>query len=169
MTKRKIIIASTIPLSLDIFFRGVLRELSNDYEVVALSSPDEMMNTIASREGVRTIAVKMERRIAPLSDLRSLVKLTKDIRHERPTMIHSMTPKAGLLCMTAAWLAHVPVRVHTFTGLVFPTATGLKRLLLMTTDRLTCLMATHIIPEGEGVKNDLLENKITHKPIAVLG
>ena len=80
-----------------------------------------------------------------------------------------MTPKAGLITMMAAWLARVPVRIHTFTGLVFPTATGLKRRILMATDRLTCACATHIIPEGEGVKNDLLNNGITHKPIRVLG
>lgn len=84
-------------------------------------------------------------------------------------MVHSMTPKAGLLCMMAAQLAGVPVRVHTFTGLVFPTAVGLKRKILMTTDWLTCACATHIIPEGEGVKDDLLKNGITKKPIEVLG
>ena len=63
----------------------------------------------------------------------------------------------------------MPVRVHTFTGLVFPTATGLKRKILMATDWLTCACATHIIPEGEGVKNDLLNNGITQKPLKVLG
>ena len=84
-------------------------------------------------------------------------------------MIHSMTPKAGMVCMVAAWLAKVPVRVHTFTGLVFPTSTGLKRRVLMFTDWLTCACATHVIPEGEGVKNDLLNNGITKKPLRVLG
>ena len=84
-------------------------------------------------------------------------------------MVHSMTPKAGLLCMMAAWMAGVPVRVHTFTGLVFPTAAGVKKKILMMTDRLTCACATHIIPEGEGVKKDLLSNGITRKPMKVLG
>ena len=84
-------------------------------------------------------------------------------------MVHSMTPKAGLLCMIAARLTGVPVRVHTFTGLVFPTSTGIKRRILMTTDRITCRCATHVIPEGEGVKNDLLNNRITKKPLKVLG
>ena len=84
-------------------------------------------------------------------------------------MVHSMTPKAGLLCMVAAWMAGVPVRVHTFTGLLFPTAIGLKRKILMATDWITCACATYIIPEGEGVKNDLLNNSITKKPIKVLG
>ena len=71
--------------------------------------------------------------------------------------------------MMAAWLARVPVRVHTFTGLVFPTAVGLKRKILMATDWLTCACATYIIPEGEGVKNDLLNNGITKKSLKVLG
>ena len=71
--------------------------------------------------------------------------------------------------MVAAWLARVPVRVHTFTGLVFPTSAGLKRRILMFTDWLTCACATHVIPEGEGVKNDLQNNGITKKPLKVLG
>lgn len=84
-------------------------------------------------------------------------------------MVHSMTPKAGLLCMVAAWMVGVPLRVHTFTGLLFPTTVGLKRKILIATDWITCACATHIIPEGEGVKNDLLNNGITKKPIKVLG
>lgn len=84
-------------------------------------------------------------------------------------MVHSMTPKAGLLCMIAAWLTRVPVRVHTFTGLVFPTSTGLKRRLLMYTDAITCACATHVIPEGKGVMADLRNYGITKKPMKVLG
>ena len=91
------------------------------------------------------------------------------MRREKPDMVHSMTPKAGMITMLAAKLARVPIRIHTFTGLVFPTSEGLKRRILMTTDRLTCACATHIIPEGEGVKADLLNHKITKKPLRVLG
>ena len=71
--------------------------------------------------------------------------------------------------MLAALLTRVPVRVHTFTGLVWPTESGLKRKLLMLTDKITCACATHVVPEGEGVKNDLLNHHITRKPIRVLG
>jgi glycosyltransferase involved in cell wall biosynthesis len=62
----------------------------------------------------------------------------------------------------------VPRRVHTFTGLVWPTATGIKRRILMATDWLTCACATHVIPEGKGVMNDL-QKHITRKPMKVLG
>jgi glycosyltransferase involved in cell wall biosynthesis len=70
--------------------------------------------------------------------------------------------------MLAAWICRVPRRVHTFTGLVWPTATGLKRRILMATDWLTCACATHVIPEGKGVMNDLSKH-ITHKSMKVLG
>ncbi len=165
----KIIRSSTVPQSLETFCKGVLKELSEDYEIIALSSPGEALDLVGKREGVRTIAVPMERHISILKDLKSLLALIKVFRKERPDMVHSMTPKAGLLCMLAAWWTKVPVRIHTFTGLVFPTSTGLKKRILILTDRITCACATHVIPEGEGVKNDLIENKITRKPLQVLG
>ena len=167
--KPKIIRTSTVPGSLNTFCKGLLTELKEDYEVVALSSPGEELDELGEREQVKTIAVPMQRQISPLKDLVSLWKIYRAFRREKPQMVHSMTPKAGLLCMMAAWLARVPVRVHTFTGLVFPTAKGLKQKMLIMTDRITCACATHIIPEGRGVKHDLLKYKITGKPLKVLG
>ena len=165
----KIIRATTVPASLNTFCKGVLRELSGKYEVIGLSSPGKDLQIVAEREGVRVIEVPMERRISLLKDVNSLWKMWRVFRKEKPMMVHSMTPKAGMICMVAAWLARVPIRIHTFTGLVFPTAVGMKRKILMATDRLTCKCATHIIPEGEGVKNDLLSYGITKKPLRVLG
>ena len=170
-SKIKIIRASTIPGSLATFCHGLLKELREEegYEVVAVSSPGPAMQDIEEREGVRTAAVAMERRMAPLKDLVSLWRLIRVFRREKPRMVHSITPKAGLLCMVAAWMCRVPVRVHTFTGLVFPTASGITKKILMFTDRLTCACATHVVPEGEGVKTDLENHRITRKPLRVLG
>lgn len=165
----KIIRSTTVSSSLNTFCKRMLRELSEKYEVIGVSSPGEALDEVATREGVRVIAVPMERHISLIHDIASLFKMFLVFRKEKPTIVHSMTPKAGLICMMAAWLVRVPVRVHTFTGLVFPTATGLKRRILMATDWLTCACATHVIPEGEGVKNDLLQNGITKKPLMVLG
>lgn len=167
----KIIRTATVPVSLNTFCRGLLRELQEQdgYEVVAVSSPGDAMREIEEREGVRTVAVPMERHISPLKDLKSLFGLIRVFQKEKPTMVHSMTPKAGLLSMMAAWFCRVPVRVHTFTGLVFPTATGLTQRILILTDRITCACATHIVPEGEGVKNDLINYHITRKQLKVLG
>ncbi len=171
MKKIKLIRTSTVPGSLNTFCKGLLRELQEQecYEIVAVSSPGEQLDEISRREGVKTVAVPMERRISPLSDLKSLWRLIRVFRKEKPAIVHSITPKAGLLSMMAAWVARVPVRLHTFTGLVFPTATGLTQKILILTDRITCACATHIVPEGEGVKNDLISYRITNKPLKVLG
>lgn len=169
MAKTKIIRATTIPLSLKVFCEGMLKELSEKYEVVAVSSPGEDLEIVKNREGVRAVEVPMERHISLFKDLKSLLELIKVFSKEKPYMVHSMTPKAGLLCMMAAWLTKVPVRVHTFTGLVWPTSKGIQRMILKMTDRITCSCATHVIPEGRGVLNDLRNGGITNKPMKVLG
>lgn len=166
---KKIIRTATIGLSLYVFGRGILSEMKAEgYEVVALSSPDDELKKVEECEGVRTIGVRMERHISLLKDVKSLFQLYKVFKTEKPDMVHSMTPKAGLLSMIAARMAGIPVRVHTFTGLVWPTADGVKRKILMMTDKITCACATHVIPEGEGVKADLAAH-ITKKPLKVLG
>lgn len=167
----KIIRTSTIPETLNYFCCELMRELKDEegYEVVAVSSPGEKLELISQKAGVKTIAVPMARRISLLSDLKSLLNLIKVFRKEKPTVVHSMTPKAGLLSMMAARFCNVPVRIHTFTGLLFPTSTGFMKKLLKTTDRITCACATNVIPEGEGVKSDLINNGITKKPLRVLG
>ena len=168
MMKPKIIRACTVPMSV-IFVTGMLPELQKRYEVVLLSSPGQELGEAEEQYGVRGIRVPMERHISLGHDFVSLCRLVYVLLREKPVMVHSMTPKAGLLCMIAGWITRVPVRVHTFTGLVFPTTTGLKRKILMLTDSLTCACATYVIPEGEGVKNDLQRNRITKKPMKVLG
>ena len=169
MSRKKIIRTSTVSTSLNTFCRGTLRRLAQTYDVVAVSTPDDELHEMAQREGVRVVGVAMRRPISPLHDLRSLLRLIRVFRRERPDMVHSITPKAGLLSMIAAWVCRVPVRLHTFTGLVFPTAAGLKQKILILTDRITCACATHIVPEGEGVKSDLINYGITRKPLRVLG
>lgn len=168
MAEKKLIRAVTVSQSVD-FFSGMIPDLRGmGYEVVSVSSDGPELQHVRDAGG-RTLVVEMQRHISPLRDLGSLFSMIRLFNKEKPDMVHSMTPKAGLLCMMAGKLTGVPVRVHTFTGLVFPTSTGLKRRVLMLTDWMTSACATHVIPEGEGVKSDLLQNRITDKPIKVLG
>lgn len=167
MNNKKIIRVVTVSGSL-VFYTSTNQTLKDKgYEVILLSSPGPELEEIQN-EDIRTIAVPMERHISLKNDFKSLLQLVKVFRKEKPFIVHSMTPKAGMLCMIAAWIVRVPRRVHTFTGLVWPTATGVKRKILMFTDWITCFCATHVIPEGEGVRNDL-QTHITKKPMKVLG
>lgn len=168
--RKKIACATTVPQSLGFFRDVMLKMMEGGYEITAISSPGEKMQRFQnSTPDIKCVEVPMKRQIALGSDVKSLWKMMSVLRKERPIMIHSMTPKAGMISMVAGWLTGVPVRVHTFTGLVWPTSMGWKRKVLMMTDRLTCACATHVIPEGQGVMNDLKNGHITNKPLKVLG
>lgn len=164
----KLIRTSTVPTSLVSFLESSIGKLKSQYDLVLVSSSGKELDYLRDKYGVKSIGVVMQRRMSPMKDLKSLWSLIRVFHKEKPYIVHSMTPKAGLLCMMAAWITRIPRRVHTFTGLVWPTATGLSRKILMATDWLTCACATHVIPEGKGVMNNLQQH-ITHKPMRVLG
>ncbi len=164
----KVIRTATVSLSLNYLLKGQLSFLNQHFEVVAVSGEDAHLWAVANREQVRVVPLTMQRAISPLKDLLSLWRLYWLFKKESPKIVHSITPKAGFLSMLAAKMAGVPVRMHTFTGLIFPSRTGVMKHLLIQMDRLLCWSATHIYPEGKGVKHDLQYYKITSKPLQVL-
>lgn len=166
-SKNKIIRSVTVSQSLGFCREVMIKMRAKGYDMVAVTSPGPELDELRNKDGFHCVEVPMERHISVVNDLKSLIRMIDVFRKEKPQVVHSMTPKAGLLCMLAAWITRVPRRVHTFTGLVWPIATGLSRKILMATDWLTCACATHIIPEGKGVMKDL--QHISHKPMKVLG
>lgn len=167
--KKKIIRTAAIPMSLSGLLKGQLSFLSQYYEVIGLASNDiEALGNLRKQEGIKTIAVNISRDINLLNDLKSLWDLYIVFKREKPDLVHSITPKAGLLSMIAAKLAGVPIRIHTFTGLIFPTKRGFLKHVLISMDKILCFCATKIFPEGNGVKKTLIEYKITRKPLKVL-
>lgn len=166
--KKKLIRVSTVAMSLNILLKGQLKFLNQYYHVIAVSGEDEHLKNVQKREEVRTVPISIKRTISPINDLKSLWKLFWLFKQENPAIVHSMTPKAGLLTMLASFFARVPIRIHTYTGLVFPSKEGLFQKLLICLDKLLCKCATHIYPEGLGVKNELQKFNITSKPLKVL-
>ncbi|NBC57063.1 MAG: glycosyltransferase [Bacteroidetes bacterium] len=165
----KLIRVSTVAVSLDKLLEGQLNFLSKHFKVIGVSSPsNNNLKEVGQRENVDVKAISMERKISLLKDFCSLVQLVILFKKESPQIVHSITPKAGLLSMIAGYFSGVPIRIHTFTGLIFPSKTGLLQKILIVMDKLLCNCATHIYPEGEGVKNELLKYNITSKPLKVL-
>ena len=168
--KKKFIRVAAVGGSLTGLLKGQLRFLKQHYEVVGVASSDgKALQNLAQDEGIRTIPVNIDRNINLLSDVVALYTLYRVFKREKPFMVHSITPKAGLLSMVAAYYARVPKRVHTFTGLLFPTRKGFMKWVLLFFDKIICLFATHVYPEGQGVKNDLINYKVTKKPLKVIG
>ncbi|MGS0527569.1 glycosyltransferase [Zobellia nedashkovskayae] len=129
--KRKLFRIAALPGSLAVLLKGQLRFMNNHFDVTGVASEGSQHNSLRDNEGVKTIIVNIDRRINLLADIKSLYQLFILFRKEKPFIIHSITPKAGLLSMVAGYLAGVPHRLHTFTGLVFPTQTGLMKKMLI--------------------------------------
>lgn len=165
---KKLIRLTTVSRSLNGLLKGQLAFLSQYYEVIGVASGKDNLEVVSKREGIRTIDVEMHREISFCNDVKSLWKLIKLFHKERPYIVHANTPKASLLSMIAAWITRVPHRIYLVTGLRFETTSGNFRKLLMTMERLTCLFATKVIPEGEGVKKTLQRYNITRKPLKVI-
>ncbi|NAW81859.1 glycosyltransferase, partial [Vibrio sp. V43_P6S15P86] len=158
-----------VPDTLDAILKEQPRYLNGFFDVYLATSSGKSISLVEEREGIKINLVPMVRGINPLFDIYSIIKMILLIIKIQPDIIHSYTPKAGLVTMISAWLMRTPVRIHTFTGLIFPTARGLKKRILIAVDRLICHCATVVVPEGEGVKNDLYDYKITDKPLDVIG
>jgi glycosyltransferase involved in cell wall biosynthesis len=110
----------------------------------------------------------MTRKITPIQDLKALYKLYKYISYERPNIVYTFTPKAGLLGMVASFLSRIPVRVHNIVGLPLMEYSGLKLLLLKYIEKLTYFFSTKIFCNSYGLKKYINDN-LTKMPITVIG
>jgi len=170
MPQIKLIRITTVPLSLDKLLEGQLQYMQQHIEVVAVSSGGEELEAVEKREGVRTIAISMTRQITPLKDIISVWKLYHLFKKECPAIVHTHTPKAGIVGMTAAWLAKVPIRLHTVAGLPLMEAKGLKRKLLNFVEKTTYRFATKVYPNSKGLYNFIKsENFTSPKKLKIIG
>src|SRR5690349_12331863 len=145
----KIIRITTAPISLKLLLKGQMRFMQeNGFDVVMVSSEGKEWEEVIATEGCRHQVIPMTRRLTPFADLRSLWRLYRFIRKEKPDIVHSHTPKAGLLGMLAAKFAGVKVRIHTVAGLRFMTSKGLTRKILVSMEKLTAKAATHVWPNS---------------------
>lgn len=166
---KKFFISTTIPLTLG-FFKGHLKFLSEYFEVCAISSKPEELESFGRQEGVRVHCIPMERPIALLKDIVSLFRFILFFLREKPDVVHGNTPKASMLSMVAAWMTRVPVRIYMCHGLRYQGTSGLMRKLLILMERLSCACATRVICVSKGVRETFAEDGICSlKKSVVLG
>jgi glycosyltransferase involved in cell wall biosynthesis len=158
MTKPKLIRITTVPLSLDKLLTGQLRFMNSFYEVIAVSSEKEYLERVGKREKVNTFHLEMSRKITPISDFIAVIKLFFFLRKEKPLIVHTHTPKAGVVGMLASKLAGVPHRFHTVAGLPLLETKGFKRKLLDFVEKLTYSCATKVYPNSHGLLDIIIKN-----------
>lgn len=167
---KKIIRITTVPISLKILLRGQPKFMSAYYEVIGISSGGQELVDVSLDEGIRVLPVEMTRTISPLKDLKSLYSLYKILKKERPFIVHTHTPKAGIIGMMASKLVGVPNRLHTVAGLPLMEATGNKRKLLDFVEKMTYSCATKVYPNSNELYNFILKNNYTSpEKLKVLG
>lgn len=159
MEKQKLIRITTVPISLDKLLTGQLQFMSSYYKVIAVSSEKDNLEKLGEKVKVDTFHVEMSRKITPVADLIAVYRLYLFLKKEKPLIVHSHTPKAGIVGMMAAKLARVPHRLHTVAGLPLVEAKGAKRKLLDFVEKTTYACATKVYPNSMGLKNIIIENK----------
>lgn len=167
---RKLIRITTVPISLEKLLEGQLPFMQQFYEVTAVSAEKERLQQFGKANQVGTYFVDLTRKITPIKDIKAVVTLYRYFRKEKPLIVHTHTPKAGIVGMLAAFLARVPLRLHTVAGLPLMEATGVKRFILDVVEKSTYLFATKVYPNSKGLYDFILsEGYTTPKKLHIIG
>jgi len=116
------------------------------------------------------VEVSISRNINIISDVKSLLSLYITFRASKLHIIHSTTPKAGLLSSIAGFLARVPVRIHTFTGQTWAEERGWRRTFFKLLDKLTIKLNHHCYADSESQKQFLVKEGVCcESELSVMG
>ena len=155
---------TTVPLSLKLLLTGQMKFMKeNGWEVIMVSSDGREIPQVLKNEGVRHEIIPFTRRITPFQDLKCIWKLFLLFRREKPDIVHTHTPKAGLLGMIAANLAGVKIRIHTLAGMPAMVAEGGKRSVLENAEKWTYANANEVWPNSRGLYDFVLNHGLAHK------
>lgn len=94
---QKLVRITTIPLSLEKLIEGQLTFISDHFEVIAVSAEKERLLKYGRHNNIRTFWIEMTRAITPFQDFKSLLKLYRFLKAEKPLIVHTHTPKAGIV------------------------------------------------------------------------
>ena len=156
----KIIFVSSHTSSILSFLLPHIRVLSSEFSLQIFANTRD--RTILQSRGVNIPVdfVPVERRISIWFDIKALIILFLRFKRVQPAAVHSITPKAGLLTMVAAWLAGVPVRTHSFTGQVWANKVGLKRRFFKFFDKLIAMFATDCLVDSPSQRRFLIKEGV---------
>ncbi|WP_417857460.1 MULTISPECIES: glycosyltransferase family 4 protein [Flavobacteriaceae] len=169
MKKHIIVRITTVPLSLEKLLENQLRFINFFFKVIAVSSNEEKLKELGRKQEIETFHLELTRSITPIRDLKAVIKLYRFLKKESPLIVHTHTPKAGVVGMLASYLAKVPHRLHTVAGLPLLETKGFKRGVLNFVEKLTYKCATKVYPNSFGLKDIILENKfVNEKKIKVI-
>ena len=165
----KLVRITTIPLSMKVLLKGQLQYMTQQgYEVIAISAAGKEGDELSKNENCSFQSIPFVRNINPLVDLICLIKLIKLLKKIKPDIVHTHTPKAGLIGMWAAYITGVPIRLHTVAGLVWIEKKGIIKMILKWVEHLTVFPATRVYPNSINLLKFMQLHKIGNEKIHVI-
>jgi glycosyltransferase involved in cell wall biosynthesis len=158
--KVSIVVAS--PMTVRVFLRDQIAALAPLYEVTVVANFRDITELGELPSSVQLKSIAIQRQVSPVADLRALISLWRFFRQQRFVLVHSVTPKAGLLSMFAAFFARVPNRLHTFTGQVWATKTGFARRFYRFLDAQIFRFSTRCLVDSDSQRKFLLHEKVVN-------
>lgn len=158
-SKKSLVRITTIPIALEKLLENQLHFMTDHYNVTIVAADKPHLERVANQQGTDFHHVEMTRKITPFQDLKSVWEMYRFFKRKKPFIVHTHTPKAGIVGMMAAKLAGVPNRLHTVAGLPLLEATGTKRNVLDFVEKLTYACATKVYPNSKGLKEIIIQNQ----------
>ena len=167
----KLIRITTVPMALRYLLPGQMRFMTeNGFDVLMISADGKELKESIEKEGCPHIIVPMTRKITPFRDLQCLFKLINIFKKEKPDIVHTHTPKAGILGMMAAKYCGVKIRIHTVAGLPMMVEKGWKYRLLRFVEKRTYAAANHVWPNSNSLLQVITDLKLCDpKKLRVIG
>lgn len=169
-TKRyKLVRVTTVPQSLWKLLEGQLAFMQKHFDVYAVSSGGDKLEIVKEREQAKVHSIEMYRGISMIKDLGAIWKMYSYFKKIKPDIVHSHTPKAGLVAMIAARMAGVPYKLHTVAGMPLESRDGFKRKILLLAEKLCYRFSDLVYPNSVGIKDFILANKLVdHKKLKII-
>lgn len=149
---------------LNAFVVPIINKLvSQGWEVKVLVNLKSGSPSSTIPDSVEITHLNISRNISIINDLSTLYQMYQYFSQNRPLYVHSVTPKAGLLAMLAAWISGVSNRIHTFTGQVWSTKKGMSRLILKSLDKILVMASTYLLADSRSQLAFLVSEGVADK------
>jgi len=157
---KNICFVATIEYSIVVYLVNHIKAMSKLYDITVITNTLDPVKLSELLGSVKVIHIPFERKIFIKKDFTALCGLIRHFRNEKYDAVHSLMPKTGLLVMLAGVICGIPIRIHTFTGQVWATKTGVRRWFLLNMDRVIAILATNIMTDSHSQKLFIVKNKV---------
>ncbi len=155
----KLIRITTVPISIEKLLENQPKYFSKFFDITIVSSNKSELEKLGKKQGVKTFYLPLTRKITPFKDIIAIFKLYFFLKREKPKIVHSHTPKAGFVGMTASFFAGVPIRMHTVAGLPLMERKFIKKKVLIFIEKLTYFFASNIYSNSKKLMEYILSKK----------